>query len=209
MPRLTRSESQARTRAELLATARDLFLIDGYAATSLEKVAEAAGYSKGAVYSNFRGKKELCLEVLDLIHSSKFEEVATLLALDETPDLDAMLARFQDWAERTLGDVGWTMLEFEFIAASRHDPEVRAALASTLAMAHGMVLALLNSLTATTGARLPIAPEDAARSILSLGVGLGIQRAIDPTISARIVTDNLRALLRQSPPLPDSEAGSR
>ncbi|GAB2627803.1 TetR/AcrR family transcriptional regulator [Prescottella soli] len=209
MPRLTRSESQARTRAELLATARDLFLTDGYAATSLEKVADAAGYSKGAVYSNFRGKKELCLEVLDLIHSSKFEEIAALLALDETPDLDAMLARVQDWAERTLGDVEWTMLEFEFIAASRHDPEVTAALASALAMAHGMVLALLNSLTAAMQVRLPIPPEDAARSILSLGVGLGIQRAIDPTISARIVTDNVRALLRQSPPLPDTEAGSR
>ncbi|MGF7124593.1 TetR/AcrR family transcriptional regulator [Rhodococcus sp. TAF43] len=207
MPRLTRSESQARTRAELLSTARDLFLTDGYAATSLEKVAETAGYSKGAVYSNFRGKKELCLEVLDLIHSTKFAEVAALLAADG--ELDTTLARFQDWAERTLGDVDWTMLEFEFIAASRHDPEVRAALASTLGMAHGMVLALLNSLTETTGVTLPIPPDDAARSVLSLGVGLGIQRAIDPTISARIVTDNLRALLHRSSPLPDSEASDR
>ncbi|MCL2532585.1 MAG: TetR/AcrR family transcriptional regulator [Nocardiaceae bacterium] len=208
MPRLTRSESQARTRAEVLATARDLFLADGYAATSLEKVAETAGYSKGAVYSNFRGKKELCLEVLDLIHSSKFEEIARLLT-HETPDLDTMLMRFQDWAEQTLGDVGWTMLEFEFIAASRHDPEVRAALASTLSMAHGMVVTLLDSLTTTTGAQLPIPLDDAARTILSLGVGLGIQRAIDPTVSARIVTDSLRALLHRSLPLPDSEAGSR
>ncbi|QKT12601.1 TetR/AcrR family transcriptional regulator [Rhodococcus sp. W8901] len=207
MPRLTRSESQARTRAELLSTARDLFLTDGYAATSLEKVAETAGYSKGAVYSNFRGKKELCLEVLDLIHSTKFAEVAALLAADG--ELDTTLARFQDWAERTLGDVDWTILEFEFIAASRHDPEVRAALASTLGMAHGMVLALLNSLTETTGVTLPIPPDDAARSVLSLGVGLGIQRAIDPTISARIVTDNLRALLHRSSPLPDSEASGR
>ena len=55
--RLTRPESQARTRAELIATARDLFLSDGYAGTSLERVAEAAGYSKGAVYSNFASKK--------------------------------------------------------------------------------------------------------------------------------------------------------
>ncbi|QBJ95392.1 TetR/AcrR family transcriptional regulator [Rhodococcus sp. ABRD24] len=207
MPRLTRSESQAHTRADLLATARDLFLTDGYAATSLEKVAETAGYTKGAVYSNFRGKKELCLEVLHLIHSTKFEEVAELLAADD--GLDSTLARFQDWAERTLGDVGWTMLEFEFIAASRHDPDVQAALASTLGMAHGMVLALLNPLTEASGTTLPIPPDDAARSILSLGIGLGIQRAIDPTISARIVTDNLRALLRQSPPLPDSEASDR
>ncbi|CAM3039819.1 TetR/AcrR family transcriptional regulator [Prescottella defluvii] len=207
MARLTRSESQARTRADLLATARDLFLTDGYAATSLEKVAEEAGYSKGAVYSNFRGKKELCLEVLDLIHTTKFEEVAALLAADG--GLDELLDRIQAWAERTLGDVGWTMLEFEFIAACRHDPEVQAALASTLGMAHGMVQALVNSLITATGIELPFPPEDAARSILSLGVGLGIQRAIDPGISARIVTDNLRALLRQGSPLPDPGASDR
>jgi AcrR family transcriptional regulator len=40
-----------------------LFLRDGYAATSLEKVADEAGYSKGAVYSNFWNKDELCLAV--------------------------------------------------------------------------------------------------------------------------------------------------
>lgn len=204
MPRLTRSESQARTRADLLATARDLFLTDGYAATSLEKVAETAGYSKGAVYSNFRGKKELCLEVLDLIHTTKFEEIAALLAVDG--ELDELLDRIQDWAESALGEVGWTMLEFEFIAACRHDPEVQAALASTLGMAQGMVLALVNSLVAATRTELPLPPEDAARSILSLGVGIGIQRAIDPGISARIITDSLRALLDRNSPLPDSGA---
>jgi len=208
MPRLTRSESQARTRAELLTTARDLFLTDGYAATSLEKVAETAGYSKGAVYSNFRGKKELCLEVLDLIHSTKFEEVATLLS-EERADLEALLVRLQDWAEKTLGDVGWTMLEFEFIAATRHDPDVRAALTSTLGLAHGTVVTLLNSLTATAGVRLPLSAEDAARSVLGLGVGLGIQRALDPTVSARIVIDNLRVLLRSGSPLPDSGVSVR
>jgi hypothetical protein len=43
--------------------------------------------------------------------------------------------------------------------------------------------------------------EDAASSILGLGVGLGIQRAIDPTISARVVTDSLRVLLATSSPM--------
>jgi AcrR family transcriptional regulator len=64
--RLTRSQSQARTRERLLAMAREAFLRDGFARTSVESIAEAAGLSKGAVYSNFENKDELFLELLDL-----------------------------------------------------------------------------------------------------------------------------------------------
>ncbi|MFV9457705.1 TetR/AcrR family transcriptional regulator [Rhodococcus sp. NM-2] len=200
MARLTRSESQARTRAHLVATARDLFLADGYAATSLEKVADEAGYSKGAVYSNFKNKKELCLEVLGLIHATKGQEIAEALGGGDT--MEERLEAFQAWAEKTLGDVGWTMLEFELIVLSRHDPELRDALTATLGVAREITVTLLKSFTDSLGVVLPVPAEDAAGSILSLGVGLGIQRAIDPTISARVVTDNLRVLLAVSQEAP-------
>ena len=200
MARLTRSESQARTRAHLVATARDLFLADGYAATSLEKVADEAGYSKGAVYCNFKNKKELCLEVLGLIHATKGQEIAEALGGGDT--MEERLEAFQAWAEKTLGDVGWTMLEFELIVLSRHDPELRDALTATLGVARDITVTLLKSFTDSLGVVLPVPVEDAAGSILSLGVGLGIQRAIDPTISARVVTDNLRVLLAVSQEAP-------
>lgn len=193
MARLTRSESQAQTRTNLIATARDLFLADGFAATSLEKVAEEAGYSKGAVYSNFRNKNELCLEVLQLIHVTKGAEVAEVMSR-QTP-LEERLAAFETWAERTLGDVGWTTLEFEFIVLARHDPELRAALVSSLGMARGIVAAVLGALVESGEITLPMSVDDAATSMLSMGVGLGIQRAVDPTISTGIITRSLRALL--------------
>src|SRR5207244_6695571 len=64
--RLTRQESQARTRALLLEVAQTEFLANGYNNTSLERVAESAGFSKGAVYGNFPGgKEELWLAVLE------------------------------------------------------------------------------------------------------------------------------------------------
>ncbi|MCZ4554685.1 TetR/AcrR family transcriptional regulator [Rhodococcus maanshanensis] len=198
MARLTRSESQAQTRTNLIATARDLFLADGFAATSLEKVAEEAGYSKGAVYSNFRNKNELCLEVLQLIHVTKGAEVAEVMS--RQAPLEERLTAFEDWAQRTLGDVGWTTLEFEFIVLARHDSELRAALVASLDMARGIVAALLDALTASGEVTLPMSVDDAATSVLSMGVGLGIQRAIDPTISTGIVTRNLRALLTAAGP---------
>ncbi|WP_194834214.1 TetR/AcrR family transcriptional regulator [Nocardia sp. XZ_19_369] len=193
MARLTRSESQARTRADLIATARDLFLADGYASTSLERVAEEAGYSKGAVYSNFRTKKELGLEVIELIHATKFAEVTDLLAAGDS--FEEQLERFQEWAERTVGDVGWTMLEFEFATVSRDDPALQAALVSSLGVVRGAVAAQVQTLADTLGIELPVPAEDAATGILSMGIGLGMQRAIDPSIPARLITDAVRLLV--------------
>ncbi|MFC9892236.1 TetR/AcrR family transcriptional regulator [Nocardia sp. NPDC127579] len=198
MARLTRTESQARTRADLVATARDLFLTEGYARTSLERVAEAAGYSKGAVYSNFRTKKQLCLEVLDLIHETKFGEVTALISTADS--LESRLGRLQEWAERTLGDVGWTLLEFEFATVARDDPDLQAALVSSLSAVRGAVAAQLQTLADSLGLELPMPAEDAATSVLSLGLGLGIQRAIDPSISARLITDAVRLLVSLGTP---------
>src|ERR1041384_2785727 len=80
MARMTRAESQANTRAQLLATARQMFFTDGYHPTSLEKVADAAGYSKGAVYSNFRNKDELCVAVLDEVRAERLAEPMGLVS---------------------------------------------------------------------------------------------------------------------------------
>jgi len=62
--RLTREESKARTRAELLRAANRLFLRNGFVATSLADIAEEAALTKGAVYSNFESKEDLFLAVL-------------------------------------------------------------------------------------------------------------------------------------------------
>src|SRR5258707_10805261 len=85
MARKTRVETQAETRAQLVKTARQLFFDDGYRPTSLEKVADAAGYSKGAVYSNFPNKDELCTAVLDEVRAERFGEVVAILARPDTP----------------------------------------------------------------------------------------------------------------------------
>jgi AcrR family transcriptional regulator len=62
--RLTREESKARTRQELLRAAQRLFLRNGFVATSLSDIAEEAGLTKGAVYSNFESKEDLFLALL-------------------------------------------------------------------------------------------------------------------------------------------------
>src|SRR5258708_32976215 len=109
MLRLTRTESQARTRDKLLATAKTCFLRDGYAATSLDGIADAAGYSKGAVYSNFKNKDELCLAVLDKIRAERAAQLVASVADKRT--LEERIRGFEGWAERHIGDRACTSLE--------------------------------------------------------------------------------------------------
>jgi AcrR family transcriptional regulator len=197
MPRLTRAQRQEQTRAELLEAARQRFLTHGYAATSLDDIAEDAGYSKGAVYSNFGSKQNVCRAVLELIHREKFGEIAELAMADT--DLDSRIAAVNAWFEGTVGDVGWTMLELEFVVLSRNNPELTEMITGLRNEAAQSVAGVLRSLSADLGidesSSLTTSLEDLGNLLLSAGIGLGIQRAIDPSIPARPATDAIGYLV--------------
>jgi AcrR family transcriptional regulator len=197
--RLTRSESQARTRERLVETARTMFLRDGYAATSLEKVAEEAGFSKGAVYSNFDGKDALCLAVLDTIH----QEVATAVvgALDGAATVEEALEVFDLWAEARLGDPDWSALEAEFAARSRRDPQLRTALGERNRRIRDVIAGALRRSCQEQGIDLAMSFEDAASALLSLGIGLGLQRSLAADLPVHVLSDVVRVITGL--PLPD------
>src|ERR1700691_6279572 len=64
-PRLTRTEQTERNRALLLAAAREVFLERGYHCASVDQIADQAGFSTGVVYSQFDGKADLFLTLLE------------------------------------------------------------------------------------------------------------------------------------------------
>jgi AcrR family transcriptional regulator len=185
MARMTRAESQAQTRAQLVATAKRMFFEDGYHPTSLGKVADAAGYSKGAVYSNFRNKDELCTAVLDEIRAERFADV---LGLVSRPDRFEAL---RDWAERVIGDPGWTPLEAEFALHARPNEQLRTELATRL---DNIIEMLANGVESAEGLDLKMSSREVATIMLALGVGLGLMRSIDPSISVDGLIDTLRLL---------------
>jgi AcrR family transcriptional regulator len=188
MARMTRAESQAQTRAQLVTTAKRLFFQDGYHPTSLEKVADAAGYSKGAVYSNFRNKDELCTAVLDQIRAERLREVLEIIARPDTPSrIEALRA----WAERVIGDPGWTSLEVEFAVHARRDEKLRADLAAGLDNILQMLSAGVES---ADNPDLKMPGRQAATTMLALGAGLGLLRSIDPSIPVNGLIDTLRLI---------------
>lgn len=176
----------------LVETARALFLRDGYAATSLEKVAEEAGFSKGAVYSNFASKDDLCLEVLETIHHEVAE--AVLGSLRGAGSVEEALAAFDTWADARLGDPDWSALEAEFAARSRRDPRLRAALEERNVRIRGIIGQALRTTAEEHGLTFAMAPDDAANALFSLGIGLGLQRAIDPALPVHALSDVVRVI---------------
>lgn len=80
MARATKEDSEL-TANRIRETAREMFAAQGYAEVQLEEVATRAGYTRGALYHHYAGKKALFAAVLEDIHAEV--EVAVVAAADE------------------------------------------------------------------------------------------------------------------------------
>lgn len=187
--RRTRAESREDTRARMVEAASRRFLTDGFKATSLEQVARDAGFSTGAVYSNFSGKTDLGLAVVEALYAREGRRLQEALGASEGDWFGTIAA----WAQDALGDPAWARLEVE-LAASSIDPRMEAAFAERYAkIRHGLAGNVL-AYAEAQGVRLAVSPEVAATALLALVLGLGVQRAVDPQIPGTVLADVLRAV---------------
>ena len=180
--RLTRAESQERTRTLIVEAATRLFLEQGFRVTSLEQIAEAAGFTRGAVYSNFAGKTAMGIAVIDALYER--EERRLREALEEIPndDVAAGFTALAEWADKTLGDPAWTRLEIEVAASSAHDEAQRAATAARYARMRASAAEFAEE---RFGDALPLDRDVLAVAIIGLGLGIGLQRSAEPASRAR------------------------
>src|SRR4051812_4004927 len=126
----TRAERQAQTRRELLDAAERLFTAQGFHATSLDAVADEAGYTRGAVYSNFASKEDLFFAIYERRVETFLPELRQ--ALHATTDVgEALLAvTSAHRARREREQDGWLAVFLEFWTHVLRHPEHRARFAS-------------------------------------------------------------------------------
>ena len=101
-----------------------------------------------------------------------------MVAQPDTRGIEAM----RDWAERVIGDPGWTTLEVEFAVHARPNEQLRTELAGRLDNILQMLAAAWNPPT-TLDLKMP--GRETATVMLALGVGLGLLRSIDPVHTGR------------------------
>jgi AcrR family transcriptional regulator len=176
--RLSRLEQTGRNRERLLAAAREVFMARGYHGATLEQIAEAAGFSKGVVYSQFVSKADLFLSLLE----ARIEERAaqTARVVEGLAGRDGVAELVEHLARGDRGEPGWGLLVIEFRVHAARDPELTAR----YGVVHSRTLAALASAIAAaaarSGARLRFAPDRTAEIALALAAGMTLEQAVDP-----------------------------
>ncbi|MFE1440247.1 TetR/AcrR family transcriptional regulator [Streptomyces sp. NPDC058739] len=120
------TKRRVRTRANLLDAAFTVFAAKGFGRVSIEEVCEAAGYSRGAFYSNFSSLDELFFALYEQRADLIAGQVADALALD-APDLDVHRS-VDRVTEVLLLDVDWLLVKTDFLVHAARDPAVARTL---------------------------------------------------------------------------------
>lgn len=193
--RLSRSEQRDQTRARLLDAAEKVFVERGFHAASVDEVAEEAGYSKGAVYSNFENKDELFLAVLERRVDSRALAIETGVSPDQ-PISDQAAQAGDAFLEVFLQQSQWSLLLMEFATYAARHPELRERFAARNRRMRTAMAGLIDSHLTALGLRAPISNDDLAMILFALGDGFILTKLTDPdTVSDSLFGDALVLML--------------
>jgi AcrR family transcriptional regulator len=191
----TRAERRQGTRRDLLDAAEKLFDERGFAATSLDVLADVAGYTKGAVYSNFDCKEDVFFAVYER-RVERFladVELAAAESRDGAQTADEVTASVI--ARREGGD-GWLAVFLEFWTHILRHPEHRERFAEIHARVIDSVAARIQRFAAERQIELPIDARQLAIGAFALGNGVGLERLTAPEIVEPDLALQMQRLLR-------------
>ena len=189
-----RADSQARTRQLVLEAAERLFVANGFAATSLEDIAREAGFSKGAVYSNFEGKTDLFFAIVE----QQFEQLAERLrvAVEAEDDALSRLAAVGTWYEAFLQvEFGWTRSLPEVAALAAQDEDARQRFGRLLKAIEASITDLTAQQQESLGIRFGLPPEQVAALVVALVMGLTVRSLHDLDSPPQLFHDALARFL--------------
>lgn len=182
--RLTRAEAKEQTRAQLLKTAASVFARKGFVGASVEEIAEEAGFSIGAIYSNFAGKEDLFLALLSARRTHalerRMEAFAAAVKDPAAPDsdtFDLLTPLFVRAADRNRE---FAPLQAEFwLYAVRH-PLAMEVIAERLGAQAAELEPYIEGAMAEAGVADTVSAADLTSVTVALFNGLVRQRRISP-----------------------------
>lgn len=192
----SRRDRQQQTRHALVSAAREAFAEEGYHRANLEQIAHRAGYSKGAVYSNFDGKAALFLAVLDANLSTAEEE-------GWDPFEGSGLREVHAGVEGLTGPeieqltTGFALATLEFVAVAARDQELAADLRARMSMLLDAYITVARREQATDD-QLSAEQTGVLLAALSQGAGF-LQLAAETALGRPLIEEGMRRIIGHDP----------
>ena len=190
--RLTREESQAQTRATLIAVGRKHFLRYGLGGAVAEKIAEDAGYSRGALYANFDGKEDLFLAVIreeQACRSNMFRSI-----LRDEPSSRKRLRKMRDTIADMLTNRDWIVLRAEFEAGALRSERIRQSFVEMHRQQIHDGGELVRDLLKSSEVTSSLKPDDFIMVMNNLAHGLAVTQKI---LGAELSQKRTRSLIQE------------
>jgi AcrR family transcriptional regulator len=203
----SREEKKALTRERLLDAAAAVFARKGFTGASLDDVAEEAGLTKGAVYSNFDSKEDLVTTLIEERLDRPELGIADVVdpassRLDQATQAgDLYMSRFETDRESFL-------LDFEFSLHLARNPHLVKRFNQRYRDLRANTADLIETNAADAGIELPMPKDELAAVLLALGAGLTLDRLVDPdNVPADLFGKTIGLLLAQPGGQPAGKGG--
>jgi AcrR family transcriptional regulator len=190
--RLSRAEQREKTRGCLVQAAAKVFTRRGYDNASLDEVAEEAGFTKGAVYSNFKGKEDLFLATIDAHFEERLQAIKRVMQA-EPDEQGTAHAAGMDFMNKLNADPEYFALFFEFWAYAQRNPGVKKKFLPRVQRFRAALAGLFEAKSDDAGRELPIASEQLASMLVAMAAGVAMERELDP----KAVPDDMYARMLQ------------
>jgi AcrR family transcriptional regulator len=167
-----------RTRDALIGAAAKVFLARGFQGASLREIASAAGLTTGAVYSNFDGKADLFLAVLE----EKLDPRLAVMyeAARTAPQRRIGAAVGREFAAYVRQRRRWLTLLIEFWAEAARDPKLRPKFAERHGKLRSAIAEVVAERTDKLGLQLALSPDQLATVLIALTNGMAVEHLADP-----------------------------
>ena len=194
--RLTREQSRDQTRQRLLDAAQSIFLTKGFVAASVDDIAELAGYSRGAFYSNFASKSELFLQLLKRDHENVMGDMRAIFEAGETrQQMEDSVLHYYSTHFR---DNECFLLWMEAKLQAARDPEFRVGFIACMGELREATTEYIRQFSERVGTPLPLPARELAIGLLALSDGMQFSFAFDPqNVSAETTESVLAGFFRR------------
>ena len=204
MPRMSRAEKKELTTGQLLETARKVFLERGYHRSTLDDIADAAGFTKGAVYARFKSKDELFFALYD---EWVDQRIADLERYNTPPKTFEELLRTDARRLTALRNAhaDWYLLLLEFWTYAARDERLRQELAAHHARFVRELAKAIEGSAKALGATLNRPAIYLARAGSAMALGVTLERLLDPLGVPETMMESMLVLLASEVTVPTAD----